>query len=228
MAADKTSFGKPSSSERRSSVGETVVDRQTPAAAPLEDTAYHSTPHSHVYSTISSTASGACFGVLQRFAPAEVIDRMAEDWFEVTHAIAPILFRRRYLRRLRSGVADVDPTFCGLVISACAATLSTLPRRDYSPVTLTRCITFIEENRLLPCGVAQPNYTVDWCVAMYNMGVAIAALSPKAFHEMRSFHAISQSTAGVRYLAYYCMAELDLVEQQILKRLIWLLFAASE
>lgn len=209
------------------SFGGAAIELQTPASAPSEDTAHYSTPHSQVYSAISSTASGTSFGVLQRFAPAEVIDRMTEDWFERSHAIAPILFRRRYLRRLRTGVADIDPTFCGLVISTCAATQSTLPRRDYSPVTLSRCISFIEDFQLLPCGIGRPSYSVEWCAAMYNMGIAVAAMSPKGAAEVRSFHAISESTTAVRYLAYYRMAELDHVEQQLLKRLFWLLFACA-
>lgn len=203
------------------------MDLQTPASVPSNDTVYYSTPHSHIYSGVSSAASGATFGVLQRFAPTEVIERMTADWFDRSHAIAPILFRRRYLHRLRNGVADVDPTFCGLVISVCAATFSTLPREDYAPVTLSRCISFIDDYRLLPCGIARPNYSVEWCAAMYNMGVAIAALSPIGAVELRSFHALSESTAAVRYLSYYRMAELDFVDQQLVKRLFWLLFACA-
>lgn len=212
--------------ESRSSFGP-AIDLQTPASIPSEDTAYYSTPQSQGFSAVSSAASGACLGVLQRFAPAEVIERMTADWFERSHAIAPILFRRRYLRRLRNGDADVDPTFCGLVISVCAATFSTLPREDYAPVTLSRCISFIDDYRLLPCGIARPNYSVEWCVAMYNMGVAVAALSPIGAVELRSFHALSESTAAVRYLTYYRMAELDIVDQQLVKRLFWLLFAGA-
>lgn len=213
--------------EQRTSLGPVLIDQQTPTSALSEDTAYYSTPHSQVYSAVSSTSSGASCGILQRFAPTEVLERMTEDWFERSHAIAPILFRRRYLRRLRSGVADVDPTFCGLVISVCAATLSTLQREDYAPITLSRCISFIDDYRLLPCGIARPNYTVEWCAAMYNMGVAIAALSPIGAVELRSFHALSESTAAVRFIIYYRMAELDIVEQELVKRLFWLLFASA-
>ncbi|KAM0433471.1 hypothetical protein ACHAPT_004351 [Fusarium lateritium] len=44
---------------------------------------------------------------------------------------------------------------------------------------------------------------------------------------MRSYHALNEAATGARYLAYYCMHELDEAEQQLLRRLFWLLFAAS-
>ncbi|KAJ4174267.1 hypothetical protein NW754_004682 [Fusarium falciforme] len=44
---------------------------------------------------------------------------------------------------------------------------------------------------------------------------------------MRAYHALNEAATGARYLAYYCMHELDEAEQQLLRRLFWLLFAAS-
>lgn len=200
---------------------------QTPAAIPSEDTTPQSTPHTQIYSTVSGPLSGSSLGALERFAPVELIERISEDWFERSHAIAPILYRRRYIRQLRDGLVDTNPVFCGLVISVCAATLSTLPRKNYAPVTLNRCISFIDNYRLLPCGISNPTCTVEYSIAMYNMGVAISALSPIGSRDLRAFHAVSESATTTRYLLYCCMADLDFVDQQLLKRLFWLLFAGA-
>lgn len=94
-------------------------------------------------------------------------------------------------------------------------------------MSVDRCVEFIEENRLLPCGIARPNYSLDWCIAMYNMGVSISALAEAGVGDVRAFHAMSEAAAGVRYLAYYQVSELDFVDQQLLKRLFWLLFAGA-
>jgi hypothetical protein len=44
---------------------------------------------------------------------------------------------------------------------------------------------------------------------------------------MRSYHALSEAAAGARYLAYYRIHEHNEAEQQLLRRLIWLLFAGA-
>ncbi|KAK7415999.1 hypothetical protein QQZ08_012152 [Neonectria magnoliae] len=55
----------------------------------------------------------------------------------------------------------------------------------------------------------------------------MGAISESGLGDMRSFAASSEAAAGARYLAYYCMRDLDNVEKQLLKRLFWLLFAGS-
>ncbi|KXH60123.1 hypothetical protein CNYM01_10282 [Colletotrichum nymphaeae SA-01] len=163
---------------------------------------------------------------LALFAPEDLIQRMLHDWFEKVHALAPVLHRRRFLHRLKAGEANTDRTFCALVVSVCAATVATLRRADYSPVTVERCLDFIEEQHLLDHGLRKPVYSLDWCVAMYNIGTSASSMNEDGLGDMGSFHGMSEAAAGARFLAYYRMADLDMSEQQLLKRLFWLIFAA--
>ncbi|KAL0936026.1 C6 zinc finger domain containing protein [Colletotrichum truncatum] len=204
----------------------------------------HHTPSSHSYNSASSTVAtpsdldpGALVGApspitgqhgnwLARFAPEDLVHRMLDDWFEKVHSLAPILHRRRFMYRLKAGEARTNGTFCGLVVSVCAATVATLKRADYSPVTVAGCLDFIEENHLLYRGIRNPAYSVDWCIAMYNVGTSASSMNENGLTDLRSFHAISEAAAGARYLAYYHMTDLDMPEQQMLKRLFWLIFSA--
>ncbi|KAL2873776.1 hypothetical protein SGCOL_011092 [Colletotrichum sp. CLE4] len=163
---------------------------------------------------------------LALFAPEDLVQRMLHDWFEKVHALAPVLHRRRFLHRLKAGEANTDRSFCALVVSVCAATVATLRRADYSPVTVERCLDFIEEQHLLDHGLRKPVYSLDWCVAMYNIGTSASSMNEDGLGDMGSFHGMSEAAAGARFLAYYRMADLDMSEQQLLKRLFWLIFAA--
>lgn len=70
-------------------------------------------------------------------------------------------------------------------------------------------------------------YSVDWCIAMYNMGTALMALPQHVQTDMSTYHIWAQAAAGMRYLAYYHMAELSILQQEQLKRLFWLHFVAN-
>jgi hypothetical protein len=153
--------------------------------------------------------------------------RLLGDWFSVIHPLAPILLRRQFLRRLGQGIADVNAEFCGLVISVCAATKATLPRSDYGPVTVDYCVEFLDTHGLLKTHFTQDPFSIDRCVALYNLGTAMSATTKSGLSSMRAYHALSEAAAGARYLAYYRIHEHDEGEQQILRRLIWLLFASA-
>ncbi|KAJ3535476.1 hypothetical protein NM208_g7113 [Fusarium decemcellulare] len=181
----------------------------------------------HVSGSPSDTSSILRSHWLSAFAAEAIVSRLLDDWFDKIHPLAPILLRRRFFRRLHNREADLDPMFCGLVISVCAATKATLPRRDYGPVTVEHCIQFLDTHGLLRSRFAQGCFSLDWCIAMYNMGMAMNAVSESGLSNMRSYHALNEAATGARYLAYYCMHELDEAERQLLRRLFWLLFAAS-
>ncbi|KAM5342094.1 hypothetical protein ACJ41O_015125 [Fusarium nematophilum] len=176
---------------------------------------------------VVTSPSDASSPPLSAFASGEVISRLLADWFDKIHPVAPILLRRRFLRRLHSGEADANPIFCALVVSVCAATRATLPRGDHNPMTVEHCVEFLDRHGLLVNRFSQRSFSLDWCTAMYNMGTVISAVSESGLSDMRSYHALSEAASGVRYLAYYCLHELDEAEQQLLRRLFWLLFAAS-
>ncbi|OHW93456.1 C6 zinc finger domain-containing protein [Colletotrichum incanum] len=198
----------------------------------------HSHSQSHVVPTTHSAAdlraiigapspnTGQHGNRLALFAPHDLVHRMLDDWFEKVHALAPVLHRRRFMHRLKIGEANTDRTFCALVVSVCAATVATLRRADYSPVTVERCLDFIEEQHLLDHGLRKPSYSLDWCIAMYNIGTSASSMNEDGLGDMGSFHGMSEAAAGARFLAYYRMADLDMSEQQLLKRLFWLIFAA--
>jgi hypothetical protein len=180
---------------------------------------------------VSRSASCACSGLsskwLSAFAPEPIIMRLLGDWFNVIHPLAPILLRRRFLQRLQQGVADVDAEFCGLVISVCAATKATLPRGDYGPVTVDYCVDFLDAHGLLKSQFTRDSFSMDRCIALYNIGTAMSATTKSGLSSMRAYHALSEAAAGARYLAYYRIHEHDEAEQQLLRRLIWLLFASA-
>lgn len=163
------------------------------------------------------------------FAPTATLDRVLDLWFLHIHPVAPILHRRRFMQRLHRGDANTDRTFCGLVVSVCAATVATLPRArpDCAPVTVSYCVEFAERHELLQRQplVALDAYSLDWCIAMYNFGNALASVA--GIDDVRAYHLGSEAAAGVRYLAHYRMPDMGMPEQQLLKRLFWLLFAWS-
>ncbi|KAF3805678.1 hypothetical protein GCG54_00005040 [Colletotrichum gloeosporioides] len=163
---------------------------------------------------------------LALFAPEALVHRILHDWFEKVHSLAPVLHRRRFMHRLKAGEAASDRTFCALVVSVCAATVATLRRADYHPVTVEGCLDFIEDHHLLNHGIRKPAYSLDWCIAMYNIGTSASSMNENGLGDMGSFHGMSEAAAGARFLAYYRMADLDMSEQQLLKRLFWLIFAA--
>jgi hypothetical protein len=75
--------------------------------------------------------------------------------------------------------------------------------------------------------MSRQTYTLDWCIAMYNLGTATMALPQSEETKMSSFNAMSQAAAGTRYLIYYFMCKLGKMEQELLKRLFWLIFVGS-
>ncbi|KXH35228.1 hypothetical protein CSIM01_11182 [Colletotrichum simmondsii] len=223
-----------------------AASSSTHAQTPQPHTHTQPHPHSHSHSHTTATPHSATdlraiiagapspntttgshhSNRLALFAPEDLVQRMLHDWFEKVHALAPVLHRRRFLHRLKAGEANTDRTFCALVVSVCAATVATLRRADYSPVTVERCLDFIEEQHLLDHGLRKPVYSLDWCVAMYNIGTSASSMNEDGLGDMGSFHGMSEAAAGARFLAYYRMADLDMSEQQLLKRLFWLIFAA--
>ncbi|KAF4970918.1 hypothetical protein FZEAL_9954 [Fusarium zealandicum] len=165
---------------------------------------------------------------LSAFAPESVITRLLGDWFNLIHPLSPTLLRHQFLRRLRQGVADVDAEFCGLVVSVCAATKATLPRIDYGPVTVDYCVEFLDIHGLLKSRFTRDSFSIDRCIALYNVGTAMSAMTRSGLSSMRAYHALSEAAAGARYLAYYRVhEEHNETEQQLIRRLVWLLFATA-
>ncbi len=150
---------------------------------------------------------------------------MIDDFFELIHCVAPLFHRGQFLRRLENGDTDHNLEFCALVISVCAATVTSLRRKAcarYDFVTVERCCEVISRNRLLE---RKAKFTLEWAQANYNLGVA--RCSEIGMGDAMGFQYFGDSVMAVKYLIYYEMPNMSFISQQLLKRLYWLLFAGN-
>lgn len=148
--------------------------------------------------------------------------KILTDWSGYVWPLAPLLHKKRFLRRVLQHEDERNPTFCALVLSTCAVTVTTLRRRcflRYRHVTVDKCIGIIDRAQMLH----PPVYSVDWCIACYNVASSLHALDGLA--ELRVYQAIKDAMAGVQWLLF-CDEARDarsLHDQEILKRLYWLM-----
>lgn len=117
-----------------------------------------------------------------------------------------------------------DPLFLILVASLCAAVVASLRRRRglYDAVTVDGCFDIAER---LGLWNRHRRITLDWVLAMYNFSSA-------THHEhgigYPLAHRLSAETAmGVKFLLYHDFRTMSLLDQQILKRLYWLVYAGQ-
>ncbi|KAJ9636857.1 hypothetical protein H2199_007851 [Coniosporium tulheliwenetii] len=170
-----------------------------------------------------SPASPSTCG-LDQLGPAEV-SLLINDWFERIHSVAPILHRASFLRRLAAGDATRDREFCNLVVSICAATVASLKRKSSTycgTVTVERCLELAERN-----DTSRPKngLTLEFCQTKYNFSIALG--SERGLDDPNSSLLMAEALAGVKYLIYHQLDQMDFVKQQLLKRLYWLIFAAE-
>ncbi|TLS22955.1 uncharacterized protein PpBr36_06223 [Pyricularia pennisetigena] len=173
---------------------------------------------------------------LSRLASMELVEQVLNDWFEKLHPLTPVLHRRHFMWRLRQGEASSNNTtgriFCALVASTCAVTAASL-RCWAGSINARRCLAFIDELELLhrrpasDAGSDTFEYSLDWCIAMYNVGAALFSLSGNSTYTPGVHGAFSQAAEGVRYILRYRMSDTSFADQQLLKRLLWLLFCSS-
>ncbi|RDW75431.1 hypothetical protein BP6252_06573 [Coleophoma cylindrospora] len=159
---------------------------------------------------------------IHRLAPSYVVEQIIHSWFDLIHSVAPIFHRGIFLTRLASGEADQDGVFAALVVSVCAATISSLRRKsykDYGTLTPERCWDVAEE--IIHQRRKEP-FTLEWCQMKYNLGS-----SQYITEDDQHFRNLCEAAAGVKFLIHYRMASMPLVSQQLLKRLYWLIFAAG-
>ncbi|KAL4783862.1 hypothetical protein BJX76DRAFT_243430 [Aspergillus varians] len=175
----------------------------------------------------ASSSSSARSSALPFFASEPVVSALLHSWFEKIHPVIPILHRRSLLARVERGEHLRNPSCCGLVLSICALTMAALPREQFGLMTVQGCLDYIDEKKLVTPGFARCAYSLDWCISMYNIAVAMISTSKSHATTIRVYHALCEAFAGVRYLTFFGMDQLDSVEQQLLIRLFWVLFGAS-
>jgi len=178
--------------------------------------------HASLSSLNPATPGSVAVCGVHRLAPREVVERIVHSWFDLIHSLAPIFHRGMFLARLATDECTQDGIFAALVVSMCAATLVSLPRKsyqDFGPLTAEQCWDVIDDINLHQ---RREPYTLEWCQMKYNIGS-----SQYACNNALAFRNTSEAAAGVKYLIYHEMAKKDFVSQQLLKRLYWLLFAGG-
>ena len=111
------------------------------------------------------------------------------------------------------------------MVSIICATCATLRRRshnDYDGVTAESCYEVIELDGLLP---SNGPYSLDWCVAKYNLSASSHALPTLPLAQANRYTTDAQ--LGVKHLLHHGAAQMSLIDDQLLKRLYWLLIVGD-
>ncbi|KAL3419464.1 hypothetical protein PVAG01_09686 [Phlyctema vagabunda] len=160
---------------------------------------------------------------LSGLGPPHVIEHIIDDWFELIYSVCPMLHHGTFTTRLSRGDADIDLEFASVVVAVCAATIASLRQNsDYGEITVSKCLDEIEriESQL---GGSRRMFSLEWCQMKYNLGVAV--LTERGADDELAFRFLSESVMGVKYLIYHRMRDMSYMDQQLLKRLYWLVFA---
>lgn len=142
------------------------------------------------------------------------------DWARFVYPLAPLLHKKRFLRRILHLEDTENPTFGALVLSTCAVTVSTLRRRsfyNYPSVTVDKCIAIIDQEHMLPF----VSYTLEWYITSYNVASALNALY--GLDDVRVYKALNDAMAGAQWLLFHYKETRSLADQEMLKRLYWFL-----
>ncbi|CAH0058188.1 unnamed protein product [Clonostachys solani] len=147
------------------------------------------------------------------------IQQALDDWFEFFYPIQPLLHRRYFISRFQGGEMQANSEFLALVISMCAATVATLPRKaaaGYSTITVSKSLHLVRHYKLL-----QPTMgcSVDWCVACYLL--AWAQMGEHGFTGFDVFNNLKSAMSGVQWLLSFQPKRKSVHDEEILKRLYW-------
>lgn len=160
---------------------------------------------------------------LEQLADADTVKRILDDWFDLIHSVCPIHHHANFFKRLADDDASHDPEFAAVVIAVCAATVSSLPRKaalDYPQVTIERCLDVIAQNELL--GDSR-RISLGFCQAKYHLSTSV--LSEQGADAAFNFRLLGEAATAIRYLTFYDLAGMPALQQQLTKRLYWLIFA---
>lgn len=161
---------------------------------------------------------------LAQLAPIFLIRQVIDDWFELVHPVAPILHRRTFLEQLEDTLRHDDEFVC-LVVSVCAATVTTLRRKtlEYaSTITVEKCY---EMTRKIDRKLESPTINITRCQIKYNLAVAVG--SENGMDNLDSQMLLIEATAMIGRIIHYEMQALSLRDKELAKRLYWLCFAAQ-
>ena len=171
-----------------------------------------------------SPSSTAAWFNLDQLAPPFIIRQAINDWFAFVHPVAPILHRDTFLRQLDDPAGSSDLDFLMLVVSVCAATVSTLRRSAAytGAITVEKCyqiITTTTQSR----GILTTNLTR--CQTKYNMAASLMQERGMDNEMVQLLSAEILVMTG--HLLHYEAQHLSLCELELVKRLYWLCFSGQ-
>ncbi|KAF2441530.1 hypothetical protein P171DRAFT_475037 [Karstenula rhodostoma CBS 690.94] len=164
---------------------------------------------------------------IEHIAPLPVLQQIVKDWFGWIHPVAPIFHRSQMLDRIMQALIaknGSDSSFLVLVASLCAAVVASLRRRRglYGAVTVDRCFDIAERHGLWDRNKC---ISLEWVLAMYNF--TSATHHEQGIGSSLAYRLSAESAMGVKYLLYHDFDQMSLLDQQILKRLYWLIYAGQ-
>lgn len=164
---------------------------------------------------------------LELIAPSDILHAILNDWFDWIHPVAPILLRNQFMRRVNGGEGsdrDSSTSFILLLASVCAATVASLRRRRkfYDAVTVEHCLEVAERLKL---SALTSIITLDRALTLYNFSIAV--LHEHGMDSALGFRLFGGSSVSVAYLLHHQIDCMSFVDQQVLKRLYWLIYAAQ-
>lgn len=199
-----------------------VSDTGLPARSAHTTNLTDSSPH-HIALSPNSTVPKV--PSLDDLAPTPIVEQVVGDWFERIHPLAPILHRDTFLRQLADGTNHTVP-FINLVISLCAATVSTLRSRGqaYSGmITVEKCHDTISENERQTGN--PPSIDLLFCQTKYNLATSLFAA--RGIDDPKPQLLLAEVAAGTNYLLHYHCDNMQLLDRELIKRLYWLCFAGQ-
>lgn len=161
-------------------------------------------------------------------APSDVFHHIIDDWFDWVHPVAPILHQGHFMRRVDGGgtdsARDGSTSFLLLAASISAATVASLRRRRelYGTVTVEGCLELAERHKLWSSSCV---ITLERALTLYNFSSAV-----HHEHGMDSplgYRLLGEASTSVTYLLHQQLDRMSFMEQQILKRLYWLIYAGQ-
>lgn len=166
-------------------------------------------------------------------APYNIIERMVHAWFELFYPLCPLLHRATFYRQFSAAEMARSREFAALVDSICAATIGNLKRGSFASaefdedicggVTVEQCLAHMETLGFFNQRVRRP--TLERCQSLYNL--SIAQHHVRGMDDAEVFHFLGESITGTKYLLYHDFPNMSRFQQEMLKRLYWLLFAAQ-
>lgn len=164
---------------------------------------------------------------LSLIAPPKVLEQIIDDWFTFIHPLAPVFLRAQINEKIQASFRDMQgapDSFLILVASICAATCASLPRRrhNHGAVTVESCLELTD--RFNFWGTAR-SITLERALTVYNFTCALNGMH--GLDAASAYRLTGESSVCVKYLIQHELHRMSFDDQQVLKRLYWLVFVAQ-